>query len=69
MLQGRLWIHVTVGELKTAPTRKDASLSGCHMVYTGNDGAGHFCQCNFPVRIYYGRELLLLKKNFRNETC
>jgi hypothetical protein len=52
MLQGHLWIHVTVGEVKTAPTRKDASLSGCHMVYTGNGGAGHFCQCNFPGRIF-----------------
>ena len=42
--QGRAGENANVGELKTAPAREDASLSGCHMASTGNDGTGRFCR-------------------------
>jgi len=66
---GQVRIDATVGELKIASARKDASLLGCRMVSTGNDGINHLGRWNCQDSFFRGRNFLSRKisaiENFR----
>jgi hypothetical protein len=62
MLQGHLWIHVTVGEVKTAPTRRMPRSQA--VIWSTQETVVRAISANvtFQAGFFYGREFFLPEK-------